>query len=421
MTSSTLTNDVPTTYGEFKRLFGMPTGSDFIQTFGQTSRPENRATVQTVQSSQTFGYVAAPLDAVPLRDVEYLDGYKPEVPRQAVTALAGAKRSGKSTVALKIAADTAKHGRRVLICQNEDPEFIVKARLWAMGADLNQVRMFHSVHETDGGKVEFGTFTLRDLPGIIAVADDYKPRLVIIDPLHALAKGNMNDQTSADCLIDLTAMAQRLDCAVVGVLHTGKNDTDVNTSVSGSDQWIAKCRSHLLLASPPDDDMHAVMQQVSASYAHTQNRWVTFEEQPVAGDDGSVFTVRTVAAMEPTERTVAEIVNLKAQLKAEPVDPDQVPEMARWMHDTIDKAGGVVFATDLQKAGKEHGYTANQLRMAYRQAGVAQTKQSCARPRSVLYLPETTSETTARSLGTPGKAVKSENSESLNNDGRSRR
>ncbi|PWG63849.1 hypothetical protein DF196_10005 [Bifidobacterium callitrichidarum] len=342
-----------------------------------------------------------------MHDVDYVPGWKPELPKQAVTALVGPKRSGKSTLALKIAADVS-HTGRVLIVQREDPLFIVKSRLKAMDADMGNVRVFTKRTNRRGAEVR-ENFTARDLDAIIQVAETVRPLLVTVDPLHALAKGDWNRQDAADCLVDLTAMAQNLDCAVLGVLHDGKNpNADVDVSASGSDQWIAKCRSHLALGTPPDDDMHAVLQQVSASYAEGRNRYITFAVKPMTGDDGKPYTVRVVEDMQPTDQTVAELKKLKAALNAEPVDPDQLPEMARWVYDTIKIRGTHVFAIDLQTWAKAKDYSPNQLRLAYRQAGVRQTKQKCVRPRSILYLKDLCSEEDARTWGTNNEPANGE-------------
>lgn len=409
----------------------LPDG-DAVQTFQtlrQTCGPETVGNVQTSQTFQTFRtsgenqtsqadgirlhgsvYAAATLDDVPMHDVDYVPGWKPELPRQAVTALVGPKRSGKSTVALKIAADVSKHGK-VLIVQREDPLFIVKSRLNAMDADMGNIRVFSKTTSRRGCDVK-ENFTAKDLDAIIQVAEATRPLLVLIDPLHGLAKGDWNRQDAADCLIDLTGMAQHLDCAVLGILHDGKNpDADVETSASGSDQWIAKCRSHLALGTPPDDDMHAVLQQVSVSYAKGRNRYITFAEPKMKGDDGDEYTVRVVSDMQPTEQTVTELRKLRQALRMEPVDPDQLPEMARWVYDTIKLRGAHVFAIDLQTLAKAKDYSPNQLRLAYRQAGVGQTKQKCARPRSILYIKDLCSEEDARKWGTNAEPANGEKSE----------
>lgn len=408
-----------------------------FQTLRQTSQTGTVGNTQTSQTLQTFSpsggnqtsqaeedqsarrdgimlhgskYTAATLDDVPMHDVDYVPGWKPELPRQAVTALVGPKRSGKSTLALKIAADVS-HDGMVLIVQREDPLFIVKSRLKAMGADMAHILVFTKTTTRRGSDVR-ENFGSKDLDAIIEVAETVRPLLVTIDPLHGLAKGDWNRQDAADCLIDLTSMAQNLDCAVLGVLHDGKDQTaDVDISASGSDQWIAKCRSHLALGTPPDDDMHAVLQQVSVSYAKGRNRYITFAEPTMTGDDGKDYTVRIVSDMQPTEQTVTELRKLRQALRTEPVDPDQLPEMVRWVYDTIKTKGTHVFAVDLQKWAETKGYSPNQLRLAYRQAGVCQTKQKCVRPRSILYLKDLCSEEDARVWGTGSEPSNTENSE----------
>lgn len=413
------------------------TDTQTFQTSRQTSQPGTVGNAQTSQTFQTLGpsggkqtsrhdgialhgsiYTAETLDDVPMHDMDYVPGWKPELPRQAVTALVGPKRSGKSTLALKIAADVSNNGT-VLIVQREDPLFIVKSRLKAMGANMDHIRMFTKTTSRRGIDVR-ENFGAKDLDAIIQVAEGVKPLLVVIDPLHGLAKGDWNRQDAADCLIDLTSMAQNLDCAVLGVLHDGKDQTaDVDISASGSDQWIAKCRSHLALGTPPDDDMHAVLQQVSVSYAKGRNRYITFSEPVLTGDDGKTYTVRIVTDMQPTEQTVTELRRLRQSLRTEPVDPDQLPEIARWMYDTIKAKGTHVFATDMQQWAKAKGYSPNQLRLAYRQAGVGQTRQKCARPRSILYLKDLCSAEDARTWGTGTEPENDEKSGTAKKTGKS--
>lgn len=346
-------------------------------------------------------YEAMPFDGVALHDVEFLS--RPDIPRQAVTTLVGPKRSFKSTYALwKAAALSRRH--RVLIVEREDPKFVVKARLMAMGADLGNVRFFRKTVIRHDEKVTLDAFDFHDLDGIITVAERFRADLVIIDPVTALAKGKWNDQSSADCLVDLTALAQRNNCAVLAIMHTNQNPDDVDTGASGSDQWVAKCRSHLLIDKLPGDDSHAIVQQVSNSYGSTQNYEITAATKQLTDDGGKQFDVCMISDVRPTTQSVEDLYRLKRGMKAEAVDPDQQSEIIRWEYDTIRAKGGHVFATDLQDWAKAKGYTPNQLRLAYREAGIGQTRQGCKRPRSILYAKDMCGEQEAKDWGTPESA-----------------
>lgn len=387
------------------------TKPDF-QTFSQTSQPGGVGNIKTSQTFSLSGshrgrqviYGHESLSSVPMHDVEYV--VRPDVPTQAVTALVGAKREGKSTYSLSIAAHVSLE-HRVLIVQREDPEFIVRARLEAMDADMDNVHIFRKMSPINGQIVSL-PFEADDLDGIIEQAEAFGAKLVTVDPVTALAHGDWNAQKAADCLIDLTAFAQRANAAVIAVMHSNQSPRDVSTSATGSDQWLAKCRSHLLIARPPEDPDHAIIQQVSASYSATQNREATFALKDIKGDDGNPFTVSIVTDVVPTDKTVSDIYAQNQAMAAERVDPDQLPEVALFIRDQISKRGNHVFAVDLQGWAKTKDITPNQLRQAYRQASVGQTRQACARPRSILFLTDLCTEEEAKDWGTSERDEKTE-------------
>lgn len=384
-----------------------PISQDF-QDFSKTLQPGTVGNTQTSKTSKTLGDTTGKqptvgsvnYECVPATDVDIeapewveIDGTKWLV-RKGVTMLVGAKRSGKSTETLYLAARATASGLNVVIAAQEDDYGIVRARLEAMNADLSHVHFFRKnrvVEVGDGDSRHRRTvkvnFDYRDTNGITKQAGLCNADLVIIDPITALAKGDWNRQDAADCIVPLTAWAQDMNAAVLAVMHPHQNPRDVNTAATGTDQWLAKSRSHLAMAPLPGDDLHAVVQQVTQSYEGTSNRLVSFAKKDMTDRNGKPFTVRYVTGMEPTDQTVQEIYDLDAQSLAAPTDPDEKGDIAVWLHDTIKGMGCHVFTTDLQKKAKdEKGWSAANLRASYRSAGIGQTKQSCKRPRSILYL-----------------------------------
>lgn len=356
-----------------------------FQTSRQTLQAKPVAITNTSQTFQTSGntYRTESLDNVKLEGPTFLDNNL-WFPRKAAVAICARRRTGKSTLCLYYCAQLSRKGYDVLIIQREDFLGIVKARLQAMHADLDHIRIF-SKHRTIGGydaEVEFGA---QDLDGIIAMCEQMKPDLVYVDPLHALARGDMNKQTSVDFLPALLTMAQRINCCVLGVLHTGKNPTTVESAISGSEQWAAKLRSTIYMEPVPSAPDTAIAQQVDASYSDLVNREIKFSTVQIKDADGNPFNVRIVTDATPTQQTAQDMLDMRNGIQADRVDPDEKSDVAEWLHDTIVRLGNHAFAKDIQVRAKAKGWTANNLRSAYAEAGIQQTKQAKPHGRSVLY------------------------------------
>lgn len=345
-----------------------------------------QGTVIVPEDSHTAGgttYTADSLDNVKLEGPTFIDN-NVWFPRKAAVAICARRRTGKSTLCLYYCAQLSRKGYKVLIVQREDFLGIVKARLQAMGANLNCILMF-AKHRTIGGYDAEVEFDAQDLDGIIAMCEKLKPDLVYVDPLHALARGDMNKQTSVDFLPALLAMAQRINCTVLGVLHTGKNPTTVESAISGSEQWAAKLRSVIYMEPVPSAPDTAIAQQVDASYSDLVNREIKFSTVQVHDADGNPFNVRIVTDAHPTTQTAQDMLDLRNGIQADRVDPDEKSDVAAWLHDTIVRMGNHAFAKDIQVRAKAKGWTANNLRSAYYEAGISQTKQSKPHGRSVLF------------------------------------
>ena len=293
-------------------------------------------------SNRGYDYGLEELEPEDIIAPELLDG-NPWYVRGALAVLCGRGKSGKSTLLMHDAAKLSAKGYRVLIVQREDAKAVVASRLVAMGADLARVRCFQKTVDIKDTRAEIN-FDSSDVDAIINVAEQYKPDFIVVDPLHGLAQGDLNKQSSADCIPPLLAMCQRLNCVCVGALHPGKEPRHVESAISGSQQWSDKARSYIYLETSPDDPNTAVAQQVLNSYGPTMNRMIRFKVVTMRDARGTEFTTRIVDSSEPTEQTAQEYLDAKNIMAADPVDPDEKPEIADWLYETIHDLGNHAFA-----------------------------------------------------------------------------
>ncbi|RFU46783.1 AAA family ATPase [Paraburkholderia sp. DHOC27] len=151
-----------------------------------------------------------------------------------LTVLAGSAGTGKTTLALALAAVVTHGGQwpdvtgcgccgQVLMWSSEDdPADTLVPRLMAAGADLSKVHFVGSVAKADGELAPFDP--ARDLPLLserIARMDG--ARLLIVDPVLSAIGGDAhraNDvRRDLQPLVDLAA---RHGCAVIGISHFSK-------------------------------------------------------------------------------------------------------------------------------------------------------------------------------------------------------
>lgn len=155
------------------------------------------------------------------------------IPAGKITIFAGPPKLGKTTMALKIAAEVSKGGSfpdgsaamqgKVLIWSGED-DFAdtILPRLMAEGADRDQIHFVKGV-QGPNGETDFDPAThLPDLETEIAALGNVA--LLILDPLVSAVQGDMTqNNTVRRALQPLKLLAERTGVAVVGITHFNKN------------------------------------------------------------------------------------------------------------------------------------------------------------------------------------------------------
>ena len=220
--------------------------------------------------------------------VEWL--WYPYIPRGKQTQLIGDPGCGKTWLALAIAANVtrgypfpgpdgrpgpAREPENVVYLTGEDGlADTLRPRLDAVGADVSRVYVLEGWRRVDpetGEKVERGV-TLADVDVIARVLAEYRPALLVVDPLQAYLGGaDMNKASEVRPL--LTALGRLADehgCAVLTVTHLRKSSSDRAIYRGlGSIDFAAAARSILLVAEDPEDQSgrRRVMAHVKSSLA----------------------------------------------------------------------------------------------------------------------------------------------------------
>jgi putative DNA primase/helicase len=184
------------------------------------------------------------------------------LPASKLTLLAGSPGTGKTTLALTLAACVTRAGSwpdgtkstqpgDVLMWSGEDdPADTLVPRLAAAGADLRRVHFVRSVIDGNGEIQPFDPS--RDIPLLgERLAEMGGARLLIIDPIVSAVSGDAhraNDvRRNLQALID---MAGTFQCAVLGISHFAKSTKGNAPSerVIGSQAFVALARMVLVTA-----------------------------------------------------------------------------------------------------------------------------------------------------------------------------
>lgn len=216
--------------------------------------PDWKATVETKaeKSGERILKVFRMAD-VKTEEIKWL--WKPFIPIGEFTILEGIEGLGKSWTCCAIGCAVAdgkklpfsdseptEPGNVLMLSAEDSISHTVKPRLLAMNANLESIYAIDEV---------FSFGDLKDLVRFEAVVAEYEPRLIIIDPVFSYTGGKDLNQESASRPIaqKLIEIAQKFECAIIGVRHIGKSkgNGDARAAGLGSISWRAAARSVLMV------------------------------------------------------------------------------------------------------------------------------------------------------------------------------
>lgn len=181
--------------------------------------------------------------------------------------LAGAPGTGKTTLAMALAATITIGGRwpdgsrcelgSVLVWSGEDdPADVLAPRLMAMGADMRRVHFITGLR--DGTGVERAFDPASDMPALAdAFITDPHIKMMIVDPLvSAVSADSHKNAEVRRGLQPLVDLAQHQGCALLGISHfsKGTQGRDPTERVTGSLAFGALARVVLATAKRTESD-----------------------------------------------------------------------------------------------------------------------------------------------------------------------
>ncbi len=147
--------------------------------------------------------------------------------------LAGMAGTGKTTIALAVAATLTASGRWpdgeicrqpadvVMWSGEDDPADTLVPRLMAMGADVARVHLITGTRGDDGKLRGFDPAS--DMALLESALTKFKPRLLILDPISSAVAGDSHQNTEVRrSLQPIVDLAGNLGCAVLGISHFTK-------------------------------------------------------------------------------------------------------------------------------------------------------------------------------------------------------
>ena len=213
------------------------------------------------------------------RKFTYASEVKPEpidwlwekrIARGMLTLLVGDPGLGKGLLCATIASETTKGSRLpdgkasapggVIIMSPEDSyQHTIVPRLIAAGADLNKILLLSEVpdFDNDGNQYNRPVSFPEDASILEEAIIDCKASLAIIDPVLAMVNGKFDthkDQESRLALSRVLNVAERHQCAILGLFHLNKTQSgNALYKSAASIAFIAMARVGLFLVSDPDD------------------------------------------------------------------------------------------------------------------------------------------------------------------------
>ena len=310
------------------------------------------------------------------------------LPAGKLTILAGSAGTGKTTLALGLAATLTSGGRwpdgagqvspgNVLIWSSEDAaDDTLVPRLIASGADLTRCHFIDGVME-NGSKEAFDP--AHDIHALNkAVLALGGVSLLIVDPIVSAVSGDMhraNDvRRSLQALVDF---AETHSCAVLGISHFAKGGAGRSPQdrVIGSQAFGALARM-VLVAAKEESGNRRVLARAKSNIARDDGG-VSYSLD-VVNIDGGIETTRVLWEGVITG-TAREILG-DVEYDEDENDTSSRDDLERMLIDTLREAGGRMPAKALQAEIRDAGHSWDAAKRIKKSLGIEAVKASMGGP-----------------------------------------
>ena len=303
--------------------------------------------------------------------------------------LAGAPGTGKTTLALALAASLSTGGRwpdgtraplgDALIWSGEDdPKDTLVPRLLACGADLKRVHIISGVTGADGSR-PFDPA----LDGALLLdamrRTERPPRLLVVDPIVSAVAGDSHKNGEVRrALQPLVDLGQQLRCAILGISHfskgtAGKNPVD---RVSGSLAFGALARIVLATARIQDDGDRKDIRLLARAKSNIGPDTGGFEYHLELVDVPGAGVHSCVTWGHAVEGTARDLLG-QADALADPEERSALDEAKEFLLDILDS--GPVSKKEIAKDADGMGISWATIRRAQKALGIESRKDGFAK------------------------------------------
>lgn len=313
------------------------------------------------------------------------------LPAGKLTILAGAAGTGKTTLALGLAAvitaggqwpdgSQCKHKGNVLVWSSEDvADDTLVPRLIASGADLSRCHFIEGIAQ-NGESVPFDPS--QDIPELHRAVDNIGGvSLLIIDPIVSAVAGDMhraNDvRRSLQAVVDF---AEAHGCAVIGITHFAKGGAGKapQDRVIGSQAFGALARM-VLVAAKEEDGTRRVLARAKSNIAPDDGGFAY--SLNLVTIDGGIEVTHAVwdGVIEGTAREILGGVEY-----AESEDGSKKADVEQFLSDLL--ADGPLPTKQVKIDAEGAGYSWSTIRRAQSSLGIEATKEKGSKTSAWIWM-----------------------------------
>lgn len=286
--------------------------------------------------------------------------------------LAGASGTGKTMIALAMAATVSSGGRWpdgtrcepgfvVIWSAEDDIADTLVPRLTAMGANLNNIGIVGE-KSTLEGREPFDP--ARDMPALMrAVAAAGEIKLLIVDPIVSAVAGDSHKNAEVRRgLQPLVDAGRKLDAAVLGISHFSKGTAgrDVTERVTGSLAFGALARVVLAAAKRADSEGGGRIFARAKSNIGPDGDGFTYDLVPGTITDRPDIQVHVLRWGDPIEGSAREL--LASAEETQSSERSATDEAKSWLIELL--ATGPIKASEAQQEARQAGIADKPLRTA---------------------------------------------------------
>ncbi len=332
------------------------------------------------------------LSDVEAKEVNWL--WKNHIPLGEITLLIGDPGVGKSYLSYFLSAQVSKggywpdkpnrqikDGKVLILSTDEDPNYAIRPRADAAGANTNNISILEGSRDEKGRiKILNLTRDIYRLENILKKDEDY--RLVIIDPLSDYL-GRIDSHKYTDvrwAMAPINALlARKYRVAIVGIMHCNKNTSlQVLYRIMGSMGFPSVARSIWLVAKDREDE-------------ENQRRYFSPLKNNLAPEQDTLAfhleNLGSVAKVVWEDKPVEKDFDIEDAL----VPPERTSETKRAKQFLIETLkDGAMLNTEVKRAARNEGISAGTLKRAKEKLNIRAFKESGVGGKWYWELPEFT-------------------------------